>query len=195
MLFSNFLLLFPFPPNIFIFIFSLIKAAQKVIENTEKFITLTGGRILTEKFTNSIKLKNEWKWVVGKASFNIRILLKSTVRKAFYVCLLLVLTRAFMSTNRSSSSARRTDAVPLNSFITGRYLKRKKNEVKKYRPAPEAEESRSFLTYLHWQGFAYGKIPLPGQLLSCRFVALPYLSPTLSCYKRRKTWHSAWKLL
>ena len=131
--------------------------------------------------------------MLGKASFNIRILLKSSVRKAFYVCLLLVLTRAFMSTNRSSSSARRTDAVPLNSFITGRYLKRKKNEVKKYRPAPEAEESRSFLTYLHWQGFAYGKIPLPGQLLSCRFVALPYLSPTLSCYKRRKTWHSAWK--
>ena len=57
------------------------------------------------------------------------------------------------------------------------------------------EKSRSFLTYLHWQGFAYGKIPLPGQLLSCRFVALPYLSPTLSCYKRRKTWHIAWKLL
>ena len=59
MLFSNFLLFLPFPPNIFIFIFSLIKAAEKVIENTEKFITLTGGRILTEKFTNSIKLKNE----------------------------------------------------------------------------------------------------------------------------------------
>ena len=28
-----------------------------------------------------------------------------------------------MSTNKSSSSAKRTDAVPVNSFITGKYLK------------------------------------------------------------------------
>ena len=31
-----------------------------------------------------------------------------------------------MSTNKSSSSAKRTDAVPVNSFITGKYLKGRK---------------------------------------------------------------------
>ena len=83
MLFSYFLLFFPFPPNIFIFIFSLIKAAQKVIENTEKFITLTRGRILTEKFTNSIKLKNEWKWDVGRGFLIEGFLLKSIALEGF----------------------------------------------------------------------------------------------------------------
>ena len=86
MLFSYFLLFFPFPPNIFIFIFSLIKAAQKVIENTEKFITLTGGRILTEKFTNSIKLKNEWKWDVGRGFFNRRIFIKKQSVRRLSTC-------------------------------------------------------------------------------------------------------------
>lgn len=118
MLFGNFLFFFPFPSDIFILIFSLIKAAQEVVKNAKKFITLTGGWIFTEKFTNSIKLQRKKKW--------IRKLDLAALKVGLYMYrdgLEIGLTLAFMSTNRSSSSARRTDAVPLNSFITGRYLK------------------------------------------------------------------------
>ena len=127
MLFGNFLFFFPFSSDIFILIFSLIKAAKEVVKNAKKFITLTGGWIFTEKFTNSIKLQSKKKW---KRKLDL-----AALKVGLYMYrdgLEIGLTLAFMSTNRSSSSARRTDAVPLNSFITGRYLKgrQKKNEVK-----------------------------------------------------------------
>ena len=59
MLFGNFFFFFPFSSDIFILIFSLIKAAKEVVKNAKKFITLTGGWIFTEKFTNSIKLQSK----------------------------------------------------------------------------------------------------------------------------------------
>lgn len=81
MLFGNFLFFFPFSPDIFILIFSLIKAAEEVVKNAKKFITLTGGWIFTEKFTNSIKLQSKRRKMNRKIRLALRVRLFSYIRE------------------------------------------------------------------------------------------------------------------
>ena len=81
MLFGNFLFFFPFSPDIFILIFSLIKAAEEVVKNAKKFITLTGGWIFTEKFTNAIKLQSKRRKMNRKIRLALRVRLFSYIRE------------------------------------------------------------------------------------------------------------------
>ncbi len=127
MLLGNLLLLLAFPPDILIFLSGLPKTGQKPIENAKEFVALARGWVLAEQPTHPVKLRKTKTKQTNedvKQTWSDGIFLRSKARHFF-------LTLAFMSTKRSSSSAKRTDAVPVNSFITGKYLEIIEKDVRR----------------------------------------------------------------